>query len=269
MQALKNLFKLKYDVPKIWIVVLELSGVMLLFLIWHLISAKYGDAILPSPSKVYGAFKESLEGSEQMKGRDKLLPNLWYSLEINYWSYFKAAMYAILIGFPIGLMPFFKHLTNRHIDAMRFIPLTAVTGLFIAWYGIEDEMRINFLTFGIFIYLLPVVVQRVSEVEDIYVQTAHTMGASYWQKIRYVYFPHVTSKVFDDFRVLVAISWTYIIVAEMINAKQGVGFLIFTSARQSQLEKVFAILIVIIIVGFLQDKLFKWLDKKLFKHKYA
>lgn len=265
----KNLFRLKHEVSKPWIITLEISGVLLLLLAWQYISNKYGEAILPSPSQVYSATGEMLEGSKEMKGQDKLIPNLIYSIKINYWSYLKAAFYAILIGFPIGLMPFFKHLTNRHIDALRFIPLTAVTGLFIAWYGIEDEMRINFLTFGIFVYLLPVVVQRVSDVEDIYVQTGHTMGCSYWQKIRYIYFPSVSSKVFDDFRVLVAISWTYIIVAEMVNKENGVGALIFTAARQSRLDKVFAILIVIIIVGFLQDKLFKWVDKQLFKHKYV
>jgi NitT/TauT family transport system permease protein len=76
------------------------------------------------------------------------------------------------------------------------------------------------------------------------------------------------SRVSDDIRVLTAISWTYIIVAEMINKNGGIGAMIFTAARQSRLDKVFAILILIIIIGFIQDKIFHWLDRKLFPHKH-
>jgi NitT/TauT family transport system permease protein len=93
------------------------------------------------------------------------------------------------------------------------------------------------------------------------------MGASNWQMVRKVYWPFVTSRIFDDIRVLTAISWTYIIVAELVNKTGGVGALIYTAARQSRLDKVFAILLVIIIIGVLQDRLFVWLDKVLFPYK--
>ncbi|MFK7981901.1 MAG: hypothetical protein AB8G86_18115, partial [Saprospiraceae bacterium] len=65
-----------------------------------------------------------------------------------------------------------------------------------------------------------------------------------------------------------AISWTYIIIAELLNRQGGIGSLAYIKARQGQMEKVFAILIVIIIIGFLQDKLFTFFDRKLFPHKY-
>ena len=152
---------------------------------------------------------------------------------------------------------------------MRFVPLTAMTGLFIAWFGIENNMKVQFLSFGIIVYLLPVVAQRVLEVEEVYVQTIYTLGANSWKTIRHVYIPYVFSKIFDDIRVLVAISWTYIIVAELINKSGGIGALIFTASRQSRIDKVFAILFLIIAIGFIQDKIFAWLDKKLFPFKYV
>ena len=86
--------------------------------------------------------------------------------------------------------------------------------------------------------------------------------------IKTVYFPSVTSKIIDDIRVLTAISWTYIIIAEMLNQTGGIGALIHLSGRQSRLDKVFALLIIIVVIGIIQDKIFMWLDKKLFKFKY-
>ena len=86
--------------------------------------------------------------------------------------------------------------------------------------------------------------------------------------MKQVFIPAVLSRVSDDVRVLVAISWTNIIVAELVNANSGgIGALAFKSARQSSIDKVFALLLVIIIIGFIQDKLFLLLDRILFPYK--
>ncbi len=218
-------------------------------------------AILPSPLSVLLSFKE-------LHVNDFLVRNTLYSIKLNLLGYLEAIIVSILLGFIIGLIPFFKSMLNRYIEAIRFLPLTAVTGLFIAWFGIETNMKVQFLAFGIIVYLLPVVVYRISQIDNIYLQTAYTMGASNWQMVRKVYWPFVTSRIFDDIRVLTAISWTYIIVAELVNKTGGVGALIYTAARQSRLDKVFAILLVIIVIGVLQDRLFVWLDKVLFPYKH-
>ena len=168
----------------------------------------------------------------------------------------------------MGLIPFFRSLISKYFDAMRFLPLPAVTGIFIAWFGIELTMKIHFLSFGIMLYLIPVIVQRIDEIEKTHIQTITTLGANAWNKIKHLYFPYVVSKISDDIRVLVAISWTYIIIAELINKEGGVGALIFTATKQSRTDMVFAILIIIIMVGYLQDILFKKLDKWLFPFKH-
>jgi ABC-type nitrate/sulfonate/bicarbonate transport system permease component len=218
-------------------------------------------AILPSPGSVLISFKE-------LHFNDFLVRNTLYSIKLNVLGYIYAIIISIILGFIIGLIPFFKSMFSRYVEAIRFLPLTALTGLFIAWFGIETNMKVQFLAFGIIVYLLPVVVYRISQIDNIYLQTAYTMGASDWQLFRRIYWPFVTSKIFDDIRVLTAISWTYIIVAEMVNKTGGVGALLWIVSRQSRLDKVFALLIVIMIIGVLQDRLFIWLDKVLFPYKH-
>ncbi len=73
----------------------------------------------------------------------------------------------------------------------------------------------------------------------------------------------------DDIRVLTAISWTYIIVAESIGSTGGIGAAIWrVGIRQGRVDKVFAMLIIIMAIGMLQDKIFAHLDRVLFPHKY-
>ena len=130
-------------------------------------------------------------------------------------------------------------------------------------------MKVHFLAFGIFIYLLPVIVQRIDDVSSVYLKTVYTLGASNWQTIKSVYLPYVTSKAIDDVRVLTAISWTYIIVAEMLGNEGGIGSLIWRiGQRQGRMDKVYVLLILIILIGVCQDKIFKMLDRHFFPHKY-
>ena len=219
-------------------------------------------AILPSPLAVLSSFKE-------LHFENYLVKNAILSIKLNIYGYIEAIVLSLIIGFIIGLVPFFRSLWRRYIDAIRFVPLAAVTGLFIAWFGIYMEMKVQFLAFGIFVFLVPVVVQRIDEVDKVYLQTSYTLGATSWQTIRNVYWPSVTSRIIDDIRVLTAISWTYIIVAERVNAEEGgLGSLIFIAQRSSRLDKVFAILLLIILIGFIQDLIFAWLDKKLYAFKY-
>ena len=219
-------------------------------------------AILPSPFAVMASYKE-------LHFKNALVRNTWTSIKLNVWGYIEAIIISLIVGFIIGLVPFFRSLWSRYIDAIRFVPLAAVTGIFIAWFGIYMDMKVQFLAFGIFVFLVPVVVQRIDEVEQIYIQTSYTLGASSWQTIRKVYWPHVTSRIIDDIRVLTAISWTYIIVAELVNTEEGgLGSLIFKAQRTSRLDKVFAILLLIVLIGFIQDLIFGKLDRWLFPHKY-
>jgi len=216
---------------------------------------------IPPPHHVLKAFPSLIQ-------KDELIANTIQSIWLNIRGYFWAVLISLFFGFLIGLIPLFRGLFSGQVDALRFLPLTALVGLFTAWFGIDDGMKIAFLAFGIIIFLLPVVVQRIDEVKDVYLKTVFTLGASDWQTIRTVYIPSVMSRLIDDIRVITAISWTYIIIAELLNRQGGIGSLAYIKARQGQMEKVFAILIIIIIIGFLQDRLFVFIDKKLFPHKY-
>lgn len=217
--------------------------------------------LLPPPNHVVQSLKPLVE-------KDALANNTLRSVWLNIKGYFWAIMLAVPIGFLIGLVPLFRGLFSKQVDALRYLPLTALTGLFIIWFGIEDQMKTAFLAFGILVYLLPVVVQRIDEVEDVYLTTVFTLGAGSWQTIRTVYLPAVFSKLIDDIRVLTAISWTYIIIAELLNREGGIGGLIYLKQRQGEVEKLFAILIIIILIGFIQDRIFVYLDRRLFPHKY-
>jgi NitT/TauT family transport system permease protein len=258
-----NLFKMGAELDNRTGTIVTVAGAIIIIFIWYLVTTFGGisNTIFPKPQDVFTSYGE-------LQRQYGLGHNTWYSVKLNFLGYLEAIVIAIPLGFIIGLFPIFRGLLSKWVDAIRFIPLTAVTGLFIGWFGIELGMKVHFLAFGILIYLLPIIVQRIDQVDKIHLQTAWTLGANNWNTFRHVYFPSVISKISDDIRVMVAISWTYIIVAELINKEGGVGALIFTATKQSRVDMVFAILILIIAIGYIQDLLFKYLDYILFPFKY-
>lgn len=227
---------------------------------------EFGQAITETVGKkdhsVICAYGEMFSSSDFFK-------NLCLSLGFNFGGYIIALLWSIPVAFIIGLFPVFRATFEPQVNAIRFIPLTAITSIFIAAFSINASLKINFLAFGIMIYLIPIIIQRIDEVKDVYLKTVYTIGASKWQTIRSVYLPSVLSRLSDDIRVLTAISWTYIIVAEGIGDQGGLGSMIYkTGQRMGRPDRTFAILIIFILIGIIQDKLFLYLDKKFFPFKY-
>lgn len=262
-----NLFQLRGEVTPRQRLFMEAGGYALLILLWYLLTMGaepiVSPGILPKPSAVWNAFGELLREND-------LIRNVLHSISLNLTGYLEAIAVALPLGFIIGLFPLFRGVFQRPVDSFRYIPLTAVTGLFILWFGLGVPMKVHFLAFGIFIYLLPVVVNRIQEVDDVYIKTIFTLGASPWQTIRHVFIPSVCSKLMDDIRVLTAISWTYIIIAESLGNEGGIGGLIWRAGqRQGRVDKVYALLIIIVIIGFIQDRIFTSLDRSLFPFKNA
>ena len=261
----KTLFKIGENLNPKQELFTGIAGIAFIVFIWYFITSLtewIGPATIPSPQSVFLSFGELFKN-------DNLVLNTGYSLFLNFRGYIEAISFSIPVGFAIALIPLLNGMFSKPLDALRYVPLTGLIGVFIAWYGIGIPMKAHFLAFGIIVYLLPMVVQRVKETEKVYLDTAWTLGSNNWQLIRKIYMPSALSKIFVDIRVITAISWTYIIVAEMVNNEGGVGAMIYSAAKQSRLDKIFAIIVLIILIGFVQDKLFQILEKVFFKFKFA
>jgi NitT/TauT family transport system permease protein len=64
----------------------------------------------------------------------------------------------------------------------------------------------------------------------------------------------------------VAVSYTYVVIAESLNKDGGIGAMISTFTRQSRMPEIYMLLFIIVMIGIIQDKVFKIMDPVLFKH---
>lgn len=266
-----ELFKIGGSVSKRTELLVGIIGSAILLLLWY--SVTYTGTIIPK--SIFPNPVDVLLSYPRLLMENALLINAWATIKLNIMSYVYALILAIPCGFIIGMFPVMNALFSKYIDAIRYTPMGAMTGVFLAIFGLSFTMKANFLAFGIFIYILPAVVNKVQQLQNpsnaeefVFLQTIKTLGASDWQKFRYVYFPHVMRQVSADIINLTAISYTYITIIEVVNKDLGIGCMIRTMGRQSDTASVFALLFLIIIIGICQDQLLKFFDKLLFPSKY-
>ena len=184
-----------------------------------------------------------------------------------------AFLLASVIALPLGVLMGAFDPINRFFEPimapLRYMPISAFIPLLILWFGIYERQKIAFLFLGVFVYLLPVVVSSIRLVPEELVQTALTLGASKFQVVRTVLVPAALPEIFDSFRVMNAISWTYVILAEAVNPGRGLGYMVELARTHQKASWSFAGLLVIGGIGLLTDVLIRLVSSLLFRWREA
>jgi len=241
---------------------LALAGLLSFLAVWCVLSytGLVPTVILPSPTEVIRAFPV-------LHFEEALVRSAGWSLYRVGMGFVLSALVAIPLGLLMGTFPAVKHFLSPLVDPLRFLPISALVPLFLVWFGIEETMKIMLLFVGIFVYLLPLVVEAVENVDDVYLQTATTLGASRWQLVRHVLVPGSLPAIGEALRVMNGIGWTYVILAEIVNARLGLGHIITVAGKRSHVDQIFAGVLVILAIGVATDFLIRIVNKQLFYWK--
>jgi NitT/TauT family transport system permease protein len=257
-------FALRTPLPRGASLALGLVAPILVFAAWCL--ASYGQLappdFLPSPTEV-------VRGTLQLFIQYDLTTAIWVSTKRILIAFFLASAIALPLGVLMGAFEPINRIFEPIMAPLRYMPISAFIPLLILWFGIYESQKIAFLFLGVFVYLLPVVVTAIRAVPEELVQTALTLGASRWQAVRTVLLPAALPEIFDSFRVMNAISWTYVILAEAVNPEHGLGYMVELARTHQKASWSFAGLLVIGGIGLITDAviqacsavLFRWREK--------
>jgi NitT/TauT family transport system permease protein len=184
-------------------------------------------------------------------------------------AFLLASAVALPLGVLMGAFDPINRLFEPIMAPLRYMPISAFIPLLILWFGIYEKQKIAFLFLGVFVYLLPVVVSSIRLVPEELVQTALTLGATRFQVVRTVLLPAALPEIFDSFRVMNAIAWTYVILAEAVNPEHGLGYMVELARTHQKASWSFAGLLVIGGIGLLTDFFIRLASKMLFGWREA
>jgi len=253
-----QLFAIRSEVSRQTRVLLAVLSWTLVVLAWYLLTK--WDILppfsVPKPTGVISAFG-------RLWTEYDLLGNVFMS----WWRIGQAFLWSAAIAIPLGLlMGSFRWLhafINPIAEPMRSMPITAFLPAFIGLFGMEEGMKVTFLFFGMFFYLLALVVEEADRVDQALLETAMTLGAKKPQLL-WLMFRASFPAIFSSFRILYDIGWTYVILAEIVNARKGVGYMVEAAYKVLDFDRVYAGIIAIGIAAFVFRWLLTVLERQLF-----
>lgn len=229
--------------------------------IWTIGSNYSNPLFLPSPEKVFKSFGTLLENGMLIK-----------SLTASFYRITIATSLSVVVSVSLALLIFGVKWIDMIItpitNILRYLPITAFYPLLILWLGINETMKIMFLFIATFVYFLPSVVLCFKEVDKGIIEAGYALGMSDWQIIRRIILPHSAPLIWENVLMMYGIGWTYITVAEMINANKGLGFIINTSGGRGRTDLVFVSILTIVLVSWITDNIGSFLIHRKFKWKY-
>jgi len=246
---------------------LGMIPIALLLLAWWAVTAGptpesrgISPTILPSPAEVVRSF-----------------PSLWFdraltrNLAVSFSRVLAGFAVAIAFSFPLGvLMGSFTKVKAAFTPLTVFgayLPIPTLVPLTLSLFGAGESQKVAFLALAFGIYLVPLFVAAVDAVDDTYLKTAYTLGATQPQTVRKVLLPIAWPEIFQAMRLGFGIGWSYILLAEMVDVGRGLGGIIITSQRRWPREHICLVLVIIVAVAFLTDKVWEFIGRRLFPYK--
>ena len=180
---------------------------------------------------------------------------------------------AVLVGVPLGILAGAWRviaaagaplaLIGRNLPGAALIPLT------ILWFGIDETQKVMFIFIACVPFVYSDALRAITSVHDRYVETAQTLGANSRQIVTKVLVALALPDIFDSLRHLFGMAFGYIMLAELINAGYGLGFLLMESQRRGPREHIILILIIIGLLAYGIDRLLFWFQRGLFPYRVA
>jgi NitT/TauT family transport system permease protein len=214
---------------------------------------------LPAPSAVLSALW-------RMTVSQDLLWHAWVSTTRVWIAFAIAAAMAIPIGMLMSSYRPVGAALEPIIDFIRYLPVPALVPLSIIWFGVGENTKIFLLWLGTFFQLVLLVADDMRRVPNEYFEIARTVGANQRQLFTDVAFRALLPNLVDSLRITLGWCWTYLIIAEIVAADSGLGFVIWTARRYMKTPEVMAGVVAIGVIGLATDQLLRVLHRRAFRY---
>jgi NitT/TauT family transport system permease protein len=264
-----QLFSLRVAPPRPVRHLLGTGGVALLTLVWWFVTSGtdsetrlVSPVVLPSPREVFASFTSLLYERALVQSIAATLKRVLLGFGL-----------AIAIGVPLGIAAGAWRVLEATGAPLalfgRNLPVAALIPLTILWFGIDETQKVMFIFIACVPFVYSDTVRAIAGVPDRHVETAQTLGASRRQIVTKVLVALALPDIYDSLRHLFGMAFGYIMLAELINASYGLGYLLMTSQRRGLSEHIILILMVIGLLAFAIDRMLYWLRRGLFPHRPA
>src|SRR5262245_54918667 len=249
-------------------VLVQIASIAVLLLVWTLLTWGEPEKRVLAPL--------TLPSPAEMASK---LHSLWFEAALTRstgWSLGRilagfglAAMIGIPLGIAAGCFRTVEAALGPLTLFLRNVPIAALIPLTLVWFGLGETQKVFFIFIACVGFVIFDTTRAVLDVDQRFVDTAYTLGAPRRDVIRKVLIPLALPDVMNSLRLLFGVAFGYIVLAELIDAKFGLGYIIQVAQRRGPREHIYLVLVIISLLAFGIDRLLLAAQKRLFPYRFA
>lgn len=249
---LAKLFTPNKEIPKGLFSTAGFVTFIVFLAVWCVLS--YGGIVnplfLPTPSAV-------LTSGVDLFVNGDLLSDIGISFSRVLVGFLVAAVIGIPLGILMGSLKIIEGAFEPIIGFIRYMPASAFIPLLILWIGLGEPEKMSVIFLGTFFQLTLMIMDVTKNVQNDLIEVSYTLGAKRGQLFTKVILPAALPGIVDTLRITFGWAWTYLVVAEIVGASSGLGYMIMQASRFLQPDKIIVGILIIGILGLLTDMVFK------------
>jgi NitT/TauT family transport system permease protein len=187
---------------------------------------------------------------------------------ITVWRVVGGFVIAAALGVPLGIaMGAYKPVeafVEPFVSFARYLPASAFIPLLILWAGVGETQKLAVIFIGSVFQIILMVAVIVGSTRRDLIEAAYTLGADSGGIVKRVMLPGAAPQIAETLRLVLGWAWTYVIVAELVGADSGIGFMIMDSQRLLDTGQMIFGIFCIGVIGLVSDLAFKWANQRLY-----
>ncbi|MFJ8258368.1 ABC transporter permease [Peribacillus asahii] len=233
-----------------------------LFLLWE-IAPRIGlvdEAFFPRFSNVLITWWEMVKSGE-------LFAHFLASIIRSISGFALALVIAIPLGLLIGWYPLTRELLNPVLELFRNTAPLALLPVFMLFLGIDETSKISIILFACTWPILLNTIAAVGSVDPLLIKSARSMNISSFKLFYKVILPASVPTMFTGIRMAGSSAILILIAAEMVGAKEGLGYLITYSQYNFMIPEMYAGILTISVLGLFINYGLLSIEKRLSRWK--
>jgi ABC-type nitrate/sulfonate/bicarbonate transport system permease component len=232
---------------------LTIASISIAIIAWQLLSTfVFNPFLIPPPLAVAQAAIPMLLSGE-------ILSDVSISMVRVLVGFVTGSLVGVVMGVLLGRIRLLHDLLDPIIELLRYLSPTAMIPIAVIWFGIGELSKYFLIFWGTYFIVLINTIAGVWRAPIARQRAAECLGANKLQIFILVVVPSAAPYIVTGMRVAMASSFMSIIPAEILAADSGIGYLLQKSSMLLQTNRIFVALLTICILGFVVDRIFRFI----------
>jgi NitT/TauT family transport system permease protein len=202
-----------------------------------------------------------------MLGSGELIEHLLISLQRIALGFLLGAVPAIVIGIAMGISRPVRALIDPLIVATYPIPKSAILPFILLIFGLGEMSKVVMVAIGVFFPVAINATAGVLAINPIYLDVGKSFKASRFDTFRTIALPGALPFIMTGIKLGAGLALILIAIAEMVGAKSGIGYMIWSAWETFAVAKMYVGLFVIALIGFAVSFLLREIERWVIRWK--